>query len=187
MGMTKIVGRARAIPSADVAREVPPGNLHRALRPRGRTRTCSRSAAPTRYAFCTLAVIAGDIATTPSPNGSLTPNQKAVAEAVASVWENDTPILDYAYSENTHDGRGYTSGRAGFCTGTGDAIQVIDCYDQRRTAANGNAMAKYMPALKAINDKLNQTGLDQGHTTLLDAVGSWVNDWGASYPTAATR
>jgi chitosanase len=129
----------------------------------------------------------GDMATTPSPNGSLTPNQKAVAEAMTSIWENDTPILDYAYSENIHDGRGYTSGRAGFCTGTGDAIQVIDCYDQRRTAASGNVMAKYMPALKTINDKFSQTGQDQGDTSLLDAVGSWVSDWGASYTTAVTR
>jgi chitosanase len=119
--------------------------------------------------------------------GALTPNQKAVAEAMTSIWENDTPILDYAYSENIHDGRGYTSGRAGFCTGTGDAIQVVDCYDKLRTAAGGNLMAKYMPALTTINDKYNQTGRDQGDTSLLDAVGNWVSDWGASYRTAATQ
>jgi len=119
--------------------------------------------------------------------GGLTASQKAVAEAMTSIWENDTPILDYAYSENIKDGRGYTSGRAGFCTGTGDAIQVVDCYDKLRTAANGNLMAKYMPALTPINDKYMQTGQDQGDTSLLDAVGNWVTDWGASYDTAATQ
>ena len=119
--------------------------------------------------------------------GALNAAQKAMAEAMTSIWENDTPILDYAYSENINDGRGYTSGRAGFCTGTGDAIQVIDCYDKLRTAANGNLMAKYMPALTTINDKYNSTGQDQGDTSLLDAVGNWVNDWGASYNNATTR
>jgi len=128
----------------------------------------------------------GDLATG-GPSGPLTPNQKAVAEAMTSIWENDTPILDYAYSENIKDGRGYTSGRAGFCTGTGDAIQVIDCYDKLRSSANGNLMAKYMPALTTINDKYNSTGQDQGDTSLLDAVGNWVNDWGASYTTTTTR
>ena len=48
-------------------------------------------------------------------------------------------------------------------------------------------MAKYMPALTTINDKYMSDGQDQGDTSLLDAVGNWVNDWGASYNTAATR
>lgn len=113
--------------------------------------------------------------------------QKAVAEALTSIWENDTPILDYAYSENIHDGRGYTSGRAGFCTGTGDAIQVVDCYDKLRSAAGGNLMAKYMPALTTINDQYMQTGQDQGDTSPLDAAGNWVSDWAASDATATTR
>ena len=120
-------------------------------------------------------------------DGALTANQKAVAEAMTSIWENDTPVLAYGYAENIKDGRGYTSGRAGFCTGTGDAIQVIDCYDQLRTAANGNLMVKYMPALTTINQKFMSSGQDQGDTSLLDAVGSWVNDWGASYNSAATQ
>ncbi|MCA1664435.1 MAG: chitosanase [Myxococcales bacterium] len=131
--------------------------------------------------------ITGSLAATGGASGALTPSQKAVAEAMTSIWENDTPILDYAYAENIKDGRGYTSGRAGFCTGTGDAIQVIDCYDKLRSAADGNLMAKYMPALTTINDSRASTGKDQGDTSLLDAVGSWVDDWGASYNTTATR
>ncbi len=115
------------------------------------------------------------------------PNQKAVAEAMTSVWENDTPKLDYAYAEDIGDGRGYTSGRAGFCTGTGDAILVVQCYDKLRTAAQGNVMAKYLPALVAINDKFEATGQDQASTAPLDAVGDWPADWAKSYNTAATR
>ncbi len=124
----------------------------------------------------------------PADAGSaLTPNQKAVAEALTSIWENDTPILDYAYSENIKDGRGYTSGRAGFCTGTGDAILVIGCYGLLRTPAQGNRMAKYMPALTTLNTAFLQTGKDQADTTLLDAAGNWVADWGVSATDAMTR
>ena len=120
-------------------------------------------------------------------SGALTANQKRVAEALTSIWENDTPALDYAYSENIHDGRGYTSGRAGFCTGTGDAIQVIACYDAKRTAAQGNLMAKYMPALMVIDQRFQSTGQDQGSTTELDAVGSWTADWAASDTNTTTQ
>ena len=119
--------------------------------------------------------------------GTMTTNQKKVAEAMTSVWENDTPKIDYAYAENINDGRGYTSGRAGFCTGTGDAILVIDCYGKLRTAANGNVMAKYMPALVTINNNYQSTGNDQGSTTLLDAKGSWTSDWALSFNNATTR
>ena len=131
----------------------------------------------------------GDLASGGGGGGGsgLTANQKAVAEAMTSIWENDTPLLDYAYSENIHDGRGYTSGRAGFCTGTGDAIQVIACYDGKRTAAQGNLMAKYMPALMTIDARYQSTGQDQGSTTELDAVGSWTADWAASDTNQATQ
>ena len=120
-------------------------------------------------------------------SGALTANQKKVAEALTSIWENDTPQLDYAYSENINDGRGYTSGRAGFCTGTGDAIQVIACYDAKRTAAQGNLMAKYMPALMVIDQRYQSSGQDQGSTSELDAVGSWTADWAASDTNQATQ
>lgn len=134
-----------------------------------------------------LGAPSGDPDLAGAATGALTPAQKAVAEALTSIWENDTPVLDYAYSENIHDGRGYTSGRAGFCTGTGDAIQVVDCYDKLRSAADGNVMAKYMPALTTINDQYMSTGMDQGDTSLLDAVGNWPSDWAASANTTTTR
>jgi chitosanase len=112
--------------------------------------------------------------------------QKQVMLGMTSIWENDTPKLDYAYAENIKDGRGYTNGYAGFCTGTGDAIQVIDCYDKKRSAADGNLMAKYMPALTAINSQFQSTGQDQGDTSTLDKLGNWVADWAASANSAVT-
>ncbi|NTX05110.1 chitosanase [Myxococcus sp. CA051A] len=121
------------------------------------------------------------------PVTGLTANQKKVAEALTSIWENDTPTIDYAYSENIQDGRGYTNGRAGFCTGTGDAIQVIQCYNARRSAANGNIMAKYMPGLTTINNRFLSTGQSQPSTSELDVIGNWTADWATSYNNTTTR
>ncbi|HZH13409.1 MAG TPA: chitosanase [Archangium sp.] len=119
--------------------------------------------------------------------GGLTANQKKVAEALTSIWENDTPTLNYAYAENIYDGRGYTNGRAGFCTGTGDAIQVVECYRNLRSAANGNLLARYMPGLTTINNRYLSTGQDQASTAELDSVGNWVADWATSYNNTTTR
>jgi chitosanase len=74
----------------------------------------------------------------------LTDAQKAKAAALTSIWENSTPTLAYGYSQDIGDNRGYTSGRAGFCTGTGDAIVVVQCYN---AAKPGNALAKFIPEL----------------------------------------
>jgi chitosanase len=125
--------------------------------------------------------------TTPPSSTDLTDNQRKVAEALTSIWENDTPTLAYGYAENIGDGRGYTNGRAGFCTGTGDAILVVQCYQGRRSASNGNLMAKYLSALTTINNRFESTGRDQASTAELDAVGNWKSDWAASYNSTTTR
>lgn len=120
-----------------------------------------------------------------APTGALTPLQKHKAEMLTSIWENSTTVLQYPYCENIHDGRGYTSGRAGFCSGTGDAIQVVECFDTAFGTAN-NPMAKYMPALIQINNAFNSTGQDQGSTAPLDAVGNYCSDWAKTANDAAT-
>jgi chitosanase len=104
---------------------------------------------------------------------------------LTSIWENSTTVLQYPYCQNIHDGRGYTSGRAGFCSGTGDAIQVVQCFDTAFGTAN-NPMAKYMPALTTINDRFNSTGNNQGSTAELDAVGNYCSDWTKTTNDAAT-
>jgi chitosanase len=106
----------------------------------------------------------------------LAPAQKKVAEQLTSLWENDTTTLAYGYSENIDDGRGFTSGRAGFCTGTGDAIVVLACY---RSVKPGNRMQKYLPSLAALEDAFikSQGKENQGGTKGLEG---WIADWGAS-------
>jgi len=118
--------------------------------------------------------------------GPLTPLQKHKAEMLTSIWENSTTILQYPYCQNIHDGRGYTSGRAGFCSGTGDAIQVVECFDMTFGTGTNNPMAKYMPALTTINNRFNMTGQDQGGTAELDAVGSYCADWAKTATGSAT-
>jgi chitosanase len=78
----------------------------------------------------------------------LTAPQKARAEALTSLFENGTPQLQYGYTEQLHDGRGITCGRAGFTTGTDDAKQVVERYTAQ---VKDNPLAKYLPRLKQLS------------------------------------
>jgi chitosanase len=97
-----------------------------------------------------------------------------VAWAITSVYENSTAVIQYQYCENINDGRGYTSGRAGFCTGTGDAIEVVECFVEALAAtglSNHDRMAKYVGPLR---------GLKGADTAPVDRLGSYCSDWTAS-------
>lgn len=98
------------------------------------------------------------------------------AELLTSIWENGTTVLQYGYCENIHDRRGYTSGRAGFCSGTGDAVLVARCM---AAAAPGAKIARYLPALEALTAKFESSGKDQASTATLDRVGGYCADWAA--------
>lgn len=113
-----------------------------------------------------------------SAQGPLTPLQKRKAEMLTSIWENSTAVLQYAYCENIDDGRGYTAGRAGFCSGTGDAVLVVRCLDQ--ATSGQNPMHKYLGELTALETRFNDTGEDQDKTSGLDRAGSYCRDWTAS-------
>jgi chitosanase len=106
---------------------------------------------------------------------------KHKAEMLTSIWENGTTVLQYAYCENIGDGRGYTSGRAGFCTGTGDAVLVVKC------AGGSSRLERYVPALEKLDRVAQASGQDQASTTTLDALGDYCADWAASAADAAFR
>jgi chitosanase len=83
----------------------------------------------------------------PHPVLSLTdPRMKEVALELVSSAENST--LDwrrhYGYIQNLHDGRGYTAGIMGFCSGTGDMLEVVRHFAQLEP---GNVLARYLPVL----------------------------------------
>ena len=76
-----------------------------------------------------------------------TEDQRALADQIISVFENNTPEIDYAYAENLDDGRGITAGRAGFTSATGDMLIVVERYTQ---LVPGNPLAVYLPRLREL-------------------------------------
>ena len=87
------------------------------------------------------------------------PHEKDIAMQVVSSAENSS--LDwraqYKYIEDIGDGRGYTAGIIGFCSGTGDMLEVVQAYTD---AKPGNVLAKYLPALREVNGTDSHEGLD---------------------------
>jgi chitosanase len=112
--------------------------------------------------------------------------QRHKGEMLTSIWENATTIFNYGYAVNLNDGCGYTTGRVGFCTGTGDALKVIQCFDTSFGTGTGNVLHKYVAALQALAAKQTMTGMSQGSTTTLDAIGSYTTDWKSTVTSATT-
>ena len=69
-------------------------------------------------------------------------------EQLTSIFENDTPRLQYAYCENIRDRRGYTFGFAGFTSGTYDGTLFLKEYRRLRP---GSPLEKYLPAFEKID------------------------------------
>lgn len=76
-----------------------------------------------------------------------TEEQRVLADQIISVFENNTPEIDYGYAENLDDGRGITAGRAGFTSATGDMLTVVERYTER---VPGNPLAGYLPRLREL-------------------------------------
>ncbi len=86
----------------------------------------------------------------PAPHtGRLEGEQRRRAEALTSVFENGTPTISYAAIERLEDGRGYTAGRAGFTTATGDAFLVVQRYTN---IVPQNPLANYLNTLERLAD-----------------------------------
>jgi chitosanase len=86
------------------------------------------------------------------------PRKKEIAMELVSSAENST--LDwksqYKYIEDIGDGRGYTAGIIGFCSGTGDMLDLVELYTRR---VPGNVLAKFLPALRKVNGSDSHAGL----------------------------
>jgi chitosanase len=92
------------------------------------------------------------------PAGLDDPVKKEIAMELVSSAENSS--LDwkaqFAYIEDIHDGRGYTAGIIGFCSGTSDMLQLVAAYTKTEPT---NPLAKYLPALTAVNGSDSHKGL----------------------------
>ncbi|MBX6386324.1 MAG: chitosanase [Microbispora sp.] len=97
----------------------------------------------------------------PAPADLTDPEKKEIAMELVSSAENSS--LDwkaqYKYIQDIHDGRGYTAGIIGFCSGTGDMLDLVELYTRRKP---GNVLAKYLPALRKVNGTDSHRGLDPG-------------------------
>jgi chitosanase len=86
------------------------------------------------------------------------PREKEIAMEIVSSAENSS--LDwraqYRYIEDIHDGRGYTAGIIGFCSGTGDMLEVVRAYARRRPHSR---LAGFLPALRRVNGTASHRGL----------------------------
>ncbi|MGW6353876.1 chitosanase [Streptomyces sp. NPDC055092] len=98
-------------------------------------------------------------ATPISAGGLDDPAKKEIAMKLVSSAENSS--LDwkaqYGYIEDIGDGRGYTAGIIGFCSGTGDMLDLVELYTRRKP---GNVLAKYLPALREVDGTDSHDGLD---------------------------
>ncbi|MGI5350621.1 chitosanase [Streptomyces sp. CA-250714] len=87
------------------------------------------------------------------------PAKKEIAMKLVSSAENSS--LDwkaqYKYIEDIGDGRGYTAGIIGFCSGTGDMLDLVELYKDRKP---GNVLAPYLLALRRVNGSDSHEGLD---------------------------
>jgi hypothetical protein len=99
--------------------------------------------------------------------------QREKIDMLVSMGENDNTQLNYPSCADIHDGRGFTIGQVGFCTGTGDFILVAACYNDRKP---NNVLSKYWSTLVALDKTFVGTGINQGDTTALTAMGNFCGD-----------
>ncbi|GAA0802694.1 chitosanase [Spirilliplanes yamanashiensis] len=94
------------------------------------------------------------------------PLRKEIAMRLVSSAENSSLNwrAQYGYIEDIRDGRGYTGGIVGFCSGTSDMRQLVAAYTRRRPA---NPLARYLPALRRVDGTASHAGLDP----------TFVRDW----------
>jgi chitosanase len=97
-------------------------------------------------------------ATTTQPTGLSRPRKKEIAMRLVSSAENS--MLDwrsaYSYIEDIGDDRGYTAGLIGFCSGTGDMLEIVVAYKRED---RDNPLVRFLPALRRVNGTASHEGL----------------------------
>jgi chitosanase len=165
--LTGLTGRGRYVRVNATARSARGMGLYE-FKVYGRTVAQVPAPAPTLPPVTTPApttpAVPAPAPTGPAPRSDLAdPQRKDVAMRLVSSAENSS--LDwraqYGYIEDIGDGRGYTGGIIGFCSGTGDMLELVQAYT---AAVPGNALAAYLPALRSVNGTSSHTGLDPGFT-----------------------
>jgi chitosanase len=82
----------------------------------------------------------------PAPAGP-TARQILVMDDITAAFENHEVVPQYAAIENLRDGCGYTAGWIGFCTATGDLLEVVRRYNRARA---DNPLRPYTGRLQSL-------------------------------------
>jgi chitosanase len=101
----------------------------------------------------------------------LTHAQRSRVDRLISEFENSTPVIQYCYVEALDDGRGYTAGRAGFTSATGDLLEVAEQYS---AAVPGNPLEPLLPRLRELAE--NEDGSIEGLEQLPQAWADTCDD-----------
>ncbi|CAM5688170.1 Chitosanase [Streptomyces alboniger] len=146
------------------------GGARASTRPTAAARTPAVAAPTTRTPAVAAPAVGTPTAREPTartpaarPASLADPGKKELAQRLVASAENST--LDwraaYAYIEDIGDGQGYTAGLIGFCTGTHDLLTLVEKYTEKHP---GNGLARYLPALRAVDGTDSHEGLDPGFT-----------------------
>jgi chitosanase len=116
-----------------------------------------------------------------APDSLMNPEQLKFTEQLISIFENATPVLQYAYAEHLDDGHGITAGRAGFTSATGDMLEVIQRYTKVKSE---HKLKQYISELERLaeiyaeNDyKLSKEGADISNLIDADEDLNLIDDW----------
>jgi chitosanase len=83
-----------------------------------------------------------------APSQAPAAEPRLTIEQLTSIFENDTPELQFTYCQNIHDRRGLTFGFAGFTSGTYDGTLFLEEYQR---LGPGNPLVRYLPAFRKID------------------------------------
>jgi chitosanase len=89
----------------------------------------------------------------------------SIAENSSTEWQKQIN-----YIENINDGRGYTISIVGFCTGTGDFIQVLK---EIQKIDSNHPLVKFIPSVEKVDGTSSVKGLE-GLPDTMKAIG--IND-----------
>ncbi|WP_306205315.1 chitosanase [Actinoplanes sp. RD1] len=120
-----------------------------------------RAYGPGPVAPATESAIGTSLAVPAAAAGLAQAAKKELAFKLVSSAENSTVAWrrQFGYIEDIGDGRGYTAGIVGFCSGTSDMLAVVTEYTRRKPK---NVLARYLPALRTVDGSDSHAGLDPG-------------------------
>jgi chitosanase len=92
-------------------------------------------------------------------NGGMSAKQCDTILSLVSIAENSSIdwSAQYKYCEDIGDGRGFTLGPPGFCTGTNDFLWLVQ---NLQTFSPNHPLVKLLPALKAIDGTPSHKGIE---------------------------